>query len=62
MKYAIKSFVFDTEQLLLMRDGQIITFRANEARLLALLLSEPCKLFSKEEILETVWAGKVVAE
>lgn len=62
MKYAIKTYVFDTEQLLLMRDGEFISFRANEARLLALLLSEPCKLFSKEEILDRVWVGKVVAE
>lgn len=62
MKYAIKTYVFDTEQLLLIRDGEVISFRANEARLLALLLSEPCKLFSKEEILDKVWAGKVVAE
>lgn len=62
MKYAIKTFVFDTEQLLLMQEGAVISFRANEARLLALLLSEPGKLFSKEEILDKVWAGKVVAE
>lgn len=62
MKYAIKTFVFDTEQLLLMREGEVITFRANEAKLLALLLSEPSKLFSKEEILDKVWVGKVVAE
>lgn len=62
MKYAIKTYVFDTEQQLLMCAGEVINFRANEARLLALLLSEPGKLFSKEEILDKVWAGKVVAE
>lgn len=62
MKYAIKTFVFDTQQLLLMREAEVISFRANEAKLLALLLSEPGKLFSKEEILDKVWAGKVVAE
>jgi len=62
MKYAIKTFEFDTQALLLMREGEVISFRANEARLLALLLSEPGKLFSKEEILDKVWAGKVVAE
>lgn len=62
MKYAIKTFVFDTEQLLLMQGGEVIVFRANEAKLLALLLSEPGKLFSKEEILDKVWMGKVVAE
>ena len=62
MKYAINNFVFDTDQLLLMRAGEVVAFRLNEAKLLALLLSEPHKLFSKEEILDNVWAGKVVAE
>lgn len=62
MKYAIKAFVFDTDQLLLMCAGEVVSFRLNEAKLLALLLSAPDKLFSKEEILDKVWAGKVVAE
>lgn len=62
MKYAINAFVFDTDQLLLAREGELVSFRLNEAKLLALLLSEPSKLFSKEEILDKVWAGKVVAE
>jgi len=62
MKYAINAFVFDTDQLLLAREGEVVAFRLNEAKLLALLLSEPSKLFSKEEILDKVWAGKVVAE
>lgn len=62
MKYAIQAFVFDTDQLLLSRDGELVAFRLNEAKLLALLLSAPHKLFSKEEILDSVWAGKVVAE
>lgn len=62
MKYAIKTFVFDTEKLLLMCEGEVVAFRLNEAKLLALLLSEPSKLFSKEEILDKVWTGKVVAE
>lgn len=62
MKYAINAFVFDTDQLLLAREGELVSFRLNEAKLLALLLSEPNKLFSKEEILDKVWAGKIVAE
>ncbi|WP_331345110.1 winged helix-turn-helix domain-containing protein [Cellvibrio sp. UBA7661] len=62
MKYTIKTFVFDTEQLLLTQAGEVIALRMNEAKLLALLLSEPGKLFSKEEILDKVWVGKVVAE
>lgn len=62
MKHAIQDFVFDTDQLLLWREGEVVAFRLNEAKLLALLLSAPHKLFSKEEILDNVWAGKVVAE
>ena len=62
MKYALKAFVFDTDQLLLMCEGELVSFRLNEAKLLALFLSDPQKLFSKEEILDKVWAGKFVAE
>lgn len=62
MKYTIGAYIFDTEQLLLTREGEVVLFRLNEAKLLALFLSEPNKLFSKEEILDKVWAGKIVAE
>ncbi|MBK8186450.1 MAG: winged helix-turn-helix domain-containing protein [Cellvibrio sp.] len=62
MKYTIGAYIFDTDQLLLTREGEVVSFRLNEAKLLALFLSEPNKLFSKEEILDKVWAGKIVAE
>ncbi|GGY75385.1 hypothetical protein GCM10011613_21120 [Cellvibrio zantedeschiae] len=62
MKYAFKEFVFDSEQLILYKNNDVIACRHNEAKLLALFLSEPQRVFSKDEILEQVWAGKVVSE
>jgi DNA-binding winged helix-turn-helix (wHTH) protein/TolB-like protein len=62
MKYAIGAYIFDTDQLVLVREREVVVFRQNEAKLLALFLSEPDRIFSKEEILDKVWAGKVVAE
>ncbi|HSC66921.1 MAG TPA: winged helix-turn-helix domain-containing protein [Cellvibrio sp.] len=62
MKYAFNDFVFDSEQLLLYKNNELVAFRHNESKLLALLLREPSRIFSKDEILEQVWAGKVVSE
>ncbi|MES2823371.1 MAG: winged helix-turn-helix domain-containing protein [Pseudomonadota bacterium] len=62
MKYCFKDFVFDDESLMLFKQGEAIVFRSNEAKLLALFLSNPEKIYSKYVILDMVWAGKVVAE
>lgn len=62
MKYAFTDFVFDSEQLILYKNNEIVACRYNEAKLLALFLSEPQRVFSKDDILEQVWAGKVVSE
>jgi len=62
MKYAFNDFVFDSEQLVLYKNNEVVACRHNEAKLLALFLSDPNRIFSKDEILEQVWAGKVVSE
>lgn len=62
MKYAFNDFVFDSEQLVLYKNNEALACRHNEAKLLALLLSDPNRIFSKDEILEQVWMGKVVSE
>lgn len=62
MKYAFTDFVFDSEKLILYKDNEVIACRHNEAKLLALFLSEPKRVFSKDDILEQVWSGKVVSE
>lgn len=45
-----------------MKDGQSLPIRNNEAKLLAFFLANPDQVFSKDAILENVWAGKVVSE
>ena len=62
MKYAFNDFVFDSELLTLYKHNEVVACRPNEAKLLALFLSEPQRVFSKDEILEQVWSGKVVSE
>lgn len=62
MKYAFNDFVFDGELLTLYKHNEVVACRHNEAKLLALFLSEPQRVFSKDDILEQVWAGKVVSE
>jgi DNA-binding winged helix-turn-helix (wHTH) protein len=62
MKYTFTDFVFDSEQLILYKNNEVVTCRHNEAKLLALFLSEPQRVFSKDDILERVWSGKVVSE
>jgi len=62
MHYYFQGYKFKSEQLVLLKRNQIINLRANEAKLLKLLLSDPEHVFSKQEILDSVWAGKSVAE
>ncbi len=62
MKLLFNDFMFDTEQLILYKNNAVVSCRHNEAKLLALFLSEPERVFSKNDILEQVWNGKVVSE
>ncbi|MCF2908529.1 winged helix-turn-helix domain-containing protein [Pseudoalteromonas sp. DL2-H2.2] len=62
MRYRFDDFEFDRKDLTLHRAGAALAIRHNEARLLALLLANPHRVLSKEEILNEVWQGKVVSE
>lgn len=62
MKYLFNDFMFDSEQLILYKNNEVISCRHNEAKLLALFLTDPKRIFSKDDILEQVWSGKVVSE
>jgi len=62
MEYYFQDYVFKSEQLVLLKHGQLVKLRVNEAKLLALLLSDPNAVFSKEDIFSNVWVGKVVTE
>lgn len=62
MRYRLKEFEFDSESLILTKAGDSVAIRHNEAKVLALLLKQTDKVFSKEEILSLVWQDKVVSE
>lgn len=62
MDYYFSDFHFNSASLLLSQHGQAIAIRNNEAKMLAFFLAAPEQVFSKDAILEHVWAGKVVSE
>jgi len=62
MRYSFKEFEFDSNSLVLTKTGNSVAIRHNEAKVLALLLEQTDKVFSKEEILSLVWQDKVVSE
>lgn len=62
MKYKFLDFQFDSISLILSKNNNDIAIRHNEAKLLALMISQPERVFSKEDILAEVWQDKVVSE
>jgi len=50
----------DREKYLIYKDEQEYSFPKKEFELLALLISKPGKVFTREVILESVWGGEVV--
>jgi len=62
MRYEIEELKFDSVSLVLMKEGEAIAIRHNEAKVLALLLENADKVLSKEDILSQVWQDKVVSE
>lgn len=62
MKYKFLDFEFDSVSLILSQNNNDIAIRHNEAKLLALMISQPERVFSKEDILAEVWQDKVVSE
>lgn len=62
MRYTFLDFEFDSNNLILSKNGDDIDIRPNEAKLLALLLSDSTQVFSKDAILTKVWHDKVVSE
>lgn len=50
----------DREKYLVYKEGEEFSFPKKEFELLALLLSKPGKVFTREVILEIVWGGDVI--
>ena len=55
-------FRFDLQNRVLYKDNGPVTLTDRQSRLLALLLSSPEQIFSKEDILAQVWSDRVVSE
>ncbi len=55
-------FEFDESQSVLYKAGEVIPLNSTQSNLLALFISNPQKIFSKEDILTAVWQSKVVSE
>ncbi|CAH9049599.1 hypothetical protein PSECIP111854_00244 [Pseudoalteromonas sp. CIP111854] len=62
MKLSFATFQFDPQQQLLLNNGNIVQLNDKALRLLALFLSKPKDVFSKAEILDSVWPDSVVSD
>ena len=62
MEIRFKHFRFTTEQSVLYKDEKIVHLKPNQVALLELFLTRPDTIFSKDDILNHVWANKVVSE
>lgn len=62
MRYQFDHFILDTEQYQLLKAGEQIHSEPQVLELLALLVENNGRMVSKDEILETIWRGKVVSE
>lgn len=62
MEVKFGRYRFSKQQGLLYCGDELIVLKRNQANLLTLFLEEPERVFSKDEILERVWRGRVVSE
>ncbi len=51
----------DREKYLVFKDNEEFSFPKKEFELLALLISKPGKVFTRDVILSTVWGGEVIS-
>lgn len=56
----VAGIVMDKEQYLVFKDGKELSLPKKEFELLALLLSKPGKVFTREVIMNTVWGNDVI--
>lgn len=60
--YGFKDLVLDTESHVVTLSGQVIELTSKEYDILELLMSNPKKVFSKQNIFESVWAEEYIDE
>lgn len=62
MEIIFANYRFLPEPLILYLDEELIPLKRNQAMLLHFFLSEPEKIHSKDDIMDSVWQDKVVSE
>ena len=60
--YEFGSFQFDDERMVLRNNRRLVALEPKTKELLLTFLKDPKKRFSKDELLEEVWPGKIVEE
>jgi two-component system alkaline phosphatase synthesis response regulator PhoP len=56
----VSGFIIDREKYLIIKDGVNINLPKKEFELIALIAAKPGKVFTREDILKTIWGGDVV--
>jgi two-component system, OmpR family, alkaline phosphatase synthesis response regulator PhoP len=56
----VKEFVIDRERYVVIKEGKEMNLPRKEFELLSLLVSKPNKVFSRDEILSTVWGNDII--
>lgn len=59
-KESDQDFIIDRERYLIVVEGREITLPRKEFELLSLLFSKPNRVFSRDEIFDTVWGDNVI--
>lgn len=62
VEYRFENFLLDTERGLLLRDDEEVPLRRQSYEVLVHLVENSGRLVTREELLKTVWAGKVVTD
>lgn len=57
---SVSHLVIDRERYVIFKDGKEISLPRKEFELLALLVSKPNKVFSREEIYDKIWGSNVI--
>ena len=62
MRYRFDDFQLDTEQFELKKSGELVHCEPQVLELLVFLIANRAQMVSKDELLNAVWAGKVVSD
>ncbi|MDO9454033.1 MAG: tetratricopeptide repeat protein [Stagnimonas sp.] len=62
LRWSFGAFALDGNQRELRRGGQLIALEPKPLDLLMLLLSHPGELVTREEMIEQIWAGRIVTD